>query len=181
MKRIIIATVLAVLGKLASAQYQLASAQYQLVNDGSTVQFTIKNFGFNVTGTFTGLTGQVRFDARHPEDASFDVGLNAASVNTDNTMRDDHLRKAAYFNTEKYPLIRLVSGKITGKNGGLLFTGKLTIKDHTKDLSFPFTWEAAGGGYRFKGVFTINRKDFDVGGTSTISDKLEVALDVNVK
>jgi len=176
MKRSIIATVFVVLGKLASAQYQP-------VNEGSTVQFTIKNFGFNVTGTMTGLTGQIRFDVEHPEDASFDVSLNAASVNTDNTMRDDHLRKAAYFNTEKYPLIRLVSGKITGsgKNGGLLFTGRLTIKDHTKDLSFPFTREAAGGGYRFKGVFTINRKDFDVGGTSTISDKLEVALDVIVK
>lgn len=176
MKKIIIVIVLAVLGKLASAQYQP-------VNDGSVVQFTIRNFGFNVTGLLTGLTGQIRFDPQHPEESGFDVSLNAASVNTDNSMRDDHLRKAAYFNTEKYPLIRLVSGKITGsgKNRGLLFTGKLTIKDHTKDLSFPFTWEAAGGGYRFKGVFSINRKDFDIGGTSTISDKLEVTLDVIAK
>ncbi len=176
MKKIIIVTVLAALGKLASAQYQP-------VNDGSVVQFTIRNFGFNVTGLLTGLTGQIRFNSQHPEESGFDVSINAASVNTDNNMRDDHLRKAAYFNTEKYPLIRLVSGKVTpsGKNGGLLFTGKLTIKDHTKDLSFPFTWEAAGGGYRFKGAFTINRKDFDIGGTSTISDKLDVTLDVIAK
>jgi len=174
MKRILIGMVLVALGKLASAQYQP-------VNDGSVVQFTIKNFGFKVTGTLTGLAGQIRFNVEHPENASFDVSLNAASVNTDNTMRDDHLRKTAYFDTEKYPLIRLVSGKITlsGKNG--LFTGKLTIKDHTKDLSFPFSWEAAGGGYRFKGTFSINRKDFDVGGTSTISDKLDVMLDVIAK
>ena len=166
--------VLAVLGKLTSAQYQP-------VNDGSLIQFTIKNFGFNVTGTLTGLKGQIHFDVEHPENASFDVSLNATSINTDNTMRDDHLRRTAYFDTEKYPVIRLVSGKITasGRNG--LFTGKLTIKDHTKDLSFPFSWQAEGGGYRFKGVFAINRKDFDVGGTSTISDKLEVTLDVIAK
>jgi len=176
MKRIIIVTVLAVLG-------ELASAQYQPVNDGSVVQFSIRNFGFNVSGALTGLTGQIRFDSQHPEDAGFDVSLDAASINTDNAMRDDHLRKAAYFNSEKYPVIRLVSGKITisGNKGGLLFSGKLTIKDHSKDISFPFTWEAAGGGYRFKGVFAINRKDFDVGGTSTISDKVEIALDVLVK
>jgi polyisoprenoid-binding protein YceI len=176
MKRIIIIIALAVLGKLASAQYQP-------VKEGSTVQFTIKNFGFNVSGSFTGLTGVVRFDSQNPGSASFDVSLDAASVNTDNNMRDDHLRRPSYFDAEKYPRIRLVSGKVTttGKNGVYLFTGKLTIKDHTKDVSFPFTSESVGGGYRFKGGFTINRKDFDVGGTSTISDKLEVALDVIVK
>jgi polyisoprenoid-binding protein YceI len=60
--------------------------------------------------------------------------------------------------------------------------GKLTLKNHTKDLSFPFTAEAAdGGGYRFKGTFSINRKDFEVGGTSTISDNLDVTLDITAK
>ena len=177
MKRILlIVIVAAILGKPASAQFQP-------VKEGSTVQFTIRNFGFNVSGSFTGLTGVVRFDGGDPDNASFDVSLDAASVNTDNNMRDDHLRKSSYFDTEKYPRIRLVSGKVTksGKNGVFLFVGKLTIKDHTKDVSFPFTAESVGGGYRFKGVFSINRKDFEVGGTSTISDKLDVALDVIVK
>ncbi|MBS1659603.1 MAG: YceI family protein, partial [Bacteroidetes bacterium] len=88
-----------------------------------------------------------------------------------------------YFDVEKYPKIRLLSEKISSaKKGVFQFTGQLTLKNHTKAVSFPFTAEAAdGGGYRFKGTFSINRKDFEVGGTSTISDNLDVELDVIAK
>jgi polyisoprenoid-binding protein YceI len=85
---------------------------------------------------------------------------------------------------KKIIAVRLVSGKVTaaGKKGTFLFVGRLTVKEHTKDISFPFAVEMeASGGYRFKGAFTMNRKDFDLGGTSTISDKLEVTLDVIAK
>jgi polyisoprenoid-binding protein YceI len=61
----------------------------------------------------------------------------------------------------------------------------LTIKDKSKEISFPFTvvqgsgGAAPGGGdVTFKGAFTINRKDFGVGGTSTISNELTVSLTV---
>lgn len=176
MKKIIVLFLLAAIGKPAWTQYKP-------VDDGSSVQFRIKNFGFGITGAFTGLTGTIRFDPQHPADAAFDVSVNAVTVNTDNNMRDDHLRAPSYFDTNKYPLIRIVSDKVTisGKKETYLFTGKLTIKDHTKDISFPFSTMATGGGYRFKGVFTINRKEFGVGGTSTISDNLEVELNVMAK
>ncbi|HVV03351.1 MAG TPA: YceI family protein, partial [Puia sp.] len=56
--------------------------------------------------------------------------------------------------------------------------GKLTIKGHEKGISFPFSATAAMGGYLFKGAFKIKRKDFEVGGTSTISDEMDVSLSV---
>jgi polyisoprenoid-binding protein YceI len=97
-------------------------------------------------------------------------------------MRDDHLRGESYFNVQHYPRIRLVSTHIApGRKGSYLFTGQLTIKDHTKEVSFPFTAAASAGVYRFTGTFTINRKDFDVGGFSTISNELDVMLDVTAK
>lgn len=157
-------------------------AQYQPLDKESSVQFKIKNFGFNITGSLTGLSGKIQFDPSRVGEAAFDVSVDANSINTDNGMRDDHLRKESYFNVQNYPHIRLVSGMITAsKKGTFLFTGQLTIKSHTKEVSFPFTAEAADGGYRFKGSFTINRKDFEVGGTSTISDELEIMLNVIAK
>ena len=157
-------------------------AQFQPQDAASTVQFKIKNFGFNTTGIVTGLTGKIRFDPARVGDAAFDVTADAGTINTDNGMRDEHLRKEDYFNAAVYPHIRLVSGKISeGKKGAFLFSGQLKIKDRTKDLSFPFTAEPEGGGYRFKGSFTINRKDFNVGGTSTISNELEVEINVLAK
>ena len=83
----------------------------------------------------------------------------------------------------KHPVIKLVSTKVaaTDKKETFLFTGKLTIKNTTKDISFAFQPVQSGDGYVFKGSFKIKRKDFDVGGTSTISDELEVQLNIVAK
>ena len=159
-----------------------ATAQFRPVNDGSSVQFKIKNFGFNVGGSFSGLQGSIKFDPNDISHAEFNVSIDANTVNTDNNLRDEHLRKETYFDVKKYPRIFFVSTKVapSTKNGEYLISGKLTIKNTTKDISFPFTAETSNAGYLFKGTFTINRKDFDVGGSSIISDNLEVKLGVLV-
>jgi polyisoprenoid-binding protein YceI len=176
MKKTLVVFLTAIAGKLGLAQYKP-------IDNGSSVKFAIKNFGFTVTGTFTGLSGSIRFDPDRLADAAFDISIDANSVNTDNNMRDSHLRMYSYLNVKDYPRIRLVSDKISAsaKKGGWFFFGKLTIRNRTKDISFPFSAEALNGGYLYKGLFTINRKDFDVGGTSTISDNLEVSLSVLAK
>jgi polyisoprenoid-binding protein YceI len=147
-------------------------AQFQPLDGGSSVQFKIKNFGFTVTGSFSGLKGYIRFDSANLSVDSFNVSVDAASINTDNDLRDGHLREESYFDVKNHPRILLVSNKITGSNkSGVLFLfGKLTIKKVTRDISFPFTATASEGGLLFKGQFKINRKDFDIGGSSTISD-----------
>lgn len=155
-------------------------AQYRPVDQGSTIKFIVQNFGFDVNGSFSGLHGSISFDLQNLADAHFDVDIDANTINTDNSLRDNHLREASYFDVKKYPRIQVLSTKISpaDKKGEFLFTGKLTIKGTTKDISFPFEATPAGEGYVFKGSFKINRKDFGVGGTSTISNALEVQLNI---
>jgi len=162
---------------------QRAICQLTPVEKQSRVEFKIKNFGFTVTGTFSGINGKIVFDPKNFAACNFNVSVDANTVNTDNSLRDDHLRGENYFDVKKYPRISFVSTKITNSNKeGILFIfGKLTIKNTTKDISFPFTATPGNGGYAFKGSFTINRKDFGVGGTSIISDELTVNLDVFAK
>ncbi len=154
------------------------SDQYKPEDHGSLVQFRIKNLGFNVKGSFSGLDGIIQFDPNNPTASHFEVSVDANTVNTDNTMRDNHLRNETYFDAKNYPRIRFVSTKITpsNKTGAFTIFGKLTIKNQTKDISFPFTASLSNEGYLFNGTFRINRRDFNVGGTSTISDDLEVTL-----
>ena len=162
----------------------VASApQYTPTDQGSSVTFKIKNLGFNVEGSFTGLKGKISFDPEHPTEASFDVTVDAAKINTDNEMRDEHLRKESYFDVQNYPVIRFVSTGIqtSGKKENFVMSGKLTIRDHTKDISFPFIATPLGNDYIFSGAFTINRKDFGIGGTSTISSTLDLSLTVLAK
>jgi polyisoprenoid-binding protein YceI len=149
------------------------------VNEGSTISFKIKNFGINNEGSFKGLQGTILFDPQNAPADSFDVSVDAASVNTDNEMRDEHLRKEAYFDVEKYPRIRFVSSAVTvDGNGHYKLMGKLTIKRTTKEISFPFLAMPAGDDYIFKGSFTINRRDFDVGGASTLGNEVTLSLTV---
>jgi polyisoprenoid-binding protein YceI len=95
-------------------------------------------------------------------------------------MRDNHLRAGDFFDVKNYPQIRFVSAKVSAakKNGTLFVSGKLTMKGVTKDISFPFTAQPVQDGYLFNGGFTINRRDFKVGGGSTVSDHLTVLLKV---
>jgi polyisoprenoid-binding protein YceI len=160
-----------------------ALPQYKPASEGSVIQFKIKNLGFSVDGSFTGLSGTILFDPNSLAESVFDVSVDAGQINTDNHMRDDHLKKETYFDVEHYPRIQLLSSKITAssKKGVLIFSGKLSIKKQSKDISFPFTAEPYNGGYLFKGSFNLNRKDFDIGGTSTISDMVEVSLSVFAK
>jgi polyisoprenoid-binding protein YceI len=160
-----------------------APAQYKAVDQGSAVKFTIRNFGFDVTGSFTGVQGHIDFDPQNPTDIGFNVSIDAATVNTDNSLRDQHLKDDGYFDVINYPRIRLASTKIiaSNKGGTYLFSGQLTIKGKSKGISFPFTAISSGDGFVFKGSFKINRKDFGIGGTSTISNELEVSLNVLAK
>jgi polyisoprenoid-binding protein YceI len=157
--------------------------QFKPVDDQSLINFRIRNFGISVNGLFKGIKGEIRFDPTKPEEALFDVSIDATTVNTDNSMRDDHLRGTNYFDTQHYPTIRFISTKLvpSNKQGFWMLSGRLTIKDHVKDIYFPFSATAVKGGYLFKGAFMLKRKEFNVGGSSTISDELEVSLDVFAK
>jgi len=159
-----------------------ALAQYKLVEAGSSAKFTIKNLGFGVDGAFSGFEGFVGFDPQNPANSRFDVTIDAASVNTGNNLRDEHLRGQSYFDVKNSPKIRLQSNKITamGKNGIYLFSGLLSIKGKSKQISFPFSATPQADGFVFKGSFKMNRGDFDIGGTSTVADELEVNINAIV-
>ena len=152
------------------------------VDDGSKVAFTNKNFGIAVNGTLKGLEGNINFDPNALETSSFDVTVKVATIDTDNGMRDASL-KQDYFQVENHPLIRLVSSKIElterSSQGFYNFTGKLTIKGITKEVSFPFQATRQRENLIFVGNFAINRLDFKVGESSSIlSNKVNISLKV---
>ena len=157
---------------------------YTPTDAGSKVRFVIKNFGINTGGTFEGLAGSVVFDPANLAGASFNVSVDAKSVDTDMEARDNHLRKEEYFDVEKYPKLSFRSTKITttNKEGYLFMFGVITIKNISKEISFPFKQTSKDGGILFEGEFKLNRRDFGVGGKSfSMSDELNVELSIFAK
>ncbi len=150
-------------------------------DDGSKVRFVIKNFGINTGGTFEGLSGAIEFDPQNLAAAKFNVSVEAKTVDTDIQARDNHLRREEYFDVEKYPRLSFTSTKVTRTNKPeyLYMFGNLTIKGVTREVKFPFQVFQKENGYLFEGEFTLNRRDFGVGGRSfSLSDKLDVELSV---
>jgi polyisoprenoid-binding protein YceI len=162
----------------------MAQQTYTPGDAGSKVHFVIKNFGIKTGGDFTGLKGIVKFDANNLSASSFNVTVDANTVNTDNSSRDGHLRKSEYFDVAKYPVISFVSTKIVSSTvaGRFYMYGNLIIKGVTKPVEFGFGAIAKDGGYLFDGTFEINRRDFGVGGNSvSLADKLKVTLSIFAK
>lgn len=161
-----------------------AQATYSAIDDGSRVHFVIRNFGIRTGGDFTGLQGTIKFDPAKYSASSFDVTVDAATIDTDNSSRDGHLKKAEYFDVATHKTLRFKSTKITLSTaaGRYYMFGELTIKGVTKPVEFGFGATPKDGGYVFDGSFEINRRDFGVGGSSiTLSDNLTVSLSVFAK
>ncbi|MEP6846924.1 MAG: YceI family protein [Panacibacter sp.] len=157
-------------------------AQNLVPNDaGSSIKFSIKNFGITVNGSFKGLKGNITFDPQIPGNSLINLSVDAGTVNTGIDSRDSHLKKEDYFNVNKFPLITFLSTKVsaTGKEGIFNINGNISIKGTTKNISFPFTATTQQGGYLLKGTFKLNRRDFSVGsGSLILSDNLDVSFSV---
>jgi polyisoprenoid-binding protein YceI len=149
---------------------------------GSKVSFQIKNFGVTVSGTFSGLKGDIQFDPIIPKNCSVNISINSKTIDTGIDLRDNHLMKEEYFDTDVYPTISFISQNLTVQDGHWKAEGKLTVKETTKEVSFPFKVVTQKDGYAFKGTFTLNRRDFGVGGRSfSIADDVAINFEVIMK
>ena len=99
--------------------------------------------------------------------AKISFSADVASIDTNNTDRDNHLKSADFFEVEKFPKLTFVSTgvKKTGE-GSYVVSGDFTIKDVTKtidlDVEYSGLMKDPWGNTRTGFVITgkINRKDF---------------------
>ncbi|MEZ2338144.1 YceI family protein [Mucilaginibacter sp. RCC_168] len=176
MKKIYFATILAFLVTNSFAQIKTTVTK-------SAIAFKIKNMGITCTGVFNGLQADVQFKPADLAGSSIIASVETATVNTDNEMRDNHLKSADYFDVATYPKITLKSVSFKHKSGDN-YTGSfnVTIKDKTKLIEVPFTYTEKGNTAVFNGSFKVNRKDFGVGGNSMVlADEATVTVNVEIK
>ncbi len=147
----------------------------------SSVKFKIKNAGFTVDGSFSDLKEKIVFDANNVAGSNIEASISSKTVNTGNGTRDGHLKGEKYFDVAKYPLISLKSTSLSKQATGS-YTGRfqLTIRETTKDIVIPFTYTEKDGTGIFNGSFTIDRRDYGVGGSSMImADNVTIMIEVS--
>ena len=134
------------------------------------VHFTATHMVINeVTGEFKKFDGKITSDDEDFTNTSIEFTIQVNSINTDNEMRDNHLKSDDFFNAEKYPTITFKSKsfkKIEGKK--YMLTGDLTIRDVTKTIDLAVIYNGKindpYGNLRagFKVAGTINRLEYNL-------------------
>lgn len=102
----------------------------------SLVQFSVRHMMIStVRGRFDKFSGTIDFDENDPTNATIDITIDVASVNTDEQQRDDHLRSPDFFDVANYPTMTFKSTRIekVDDSHGRIF-GDLTIRDTTREV-----------------------------------------------
>lgn len=161
----------------------------------SVIGFSAKHFMVTtVRGSFQEFDGTIEVEGDDYNTLKADVVIKTASVSTNTPQRDDHLRSADFFDSEKYPEMHFVSTGVE-KKGDDRYTlkGDLTIKDITKPVALDATVEGSYNdpygneriGVNLRGQ--VNRKDWGLtwnqvfeAGAVMVSEKVSLELDMAV-
>ncbi|MDB5255347.1 MAG: hypothetical protein JWM14_42 [Chitinophagaceae bacterium] len=148
----------------------------------SSLTFKIKNAGIGVDGSFKEYTAAVQFDPKNLTTSHIEGKIKTKSISTGINGRDNHLRKEDFFYVDKYPEINFRSTAIKPQGADYIITGKLTIKDVTREVSLPLKQTRNGTIDVYEASFTINRLDFHVGEDSwTMSDDVLITIKITTK
>jgi len=79
----------------------------------SHIGFKVKHLMFtNVRGSFTEYNASISTDGNDFTTAEINVSINAASINTNDSKRDEHLRSADFFDVEKIKDINFLGERL---------------------------------------------------------------------
>ncbi|TXD52818.1 MULTISPECIES: YceI family protein [unclassified Polaribacter] len=135
----------------------------------SAITFIIKNFGFNVDGNFKTFSVSSNFDAQRLKESFFNAEIQVNSIFTDSKSRDAHLLEEDYFDVKKYPKMIFQSTAIEEiANFKYILKGFITIKGIKKRVETPLAITTLKESTVFKANFELDRKDFNVGGSSLV-------------
>jgi polyisoprenoid-binding protein YceI len=164
-----------------AAAAALAASQWALQPKESKLTFVGEQAGAQFEGAFDKFTADISFDPKNLAASRFDVKIDTASVNTQDEERDTTIKSADLFDVKRFPSAHYVADKFTDKGGNKYSaTGKLTLRNVTKDVPIDFTFENKNGDAWLKGTAKIKRLDFGVG-QGEWKDTSQVGNDVQVR
>ncbi len=186
-----------VLGALTSVPVagSAATTTWEIDAAHSSAQFSIRHLMIsNVRGEFVTMSGAVHVDDADPTKSVVEGTIDAASIDTRNAKRDEHLRSPDFLDTAKFPTITFKSKRIEKAGTGWKIVGDLTLHGVTREVALDLTdvspqQKDGRGNVKVGGQATtkINRKDFGIvwnqaldGGGVAVGDEVSITLDVEV-
>jgi polyisoprenoid-binding protein YceI len=161
----------------------------------TTVEFSVKHLMIaTVKGRLDAVRGSVLLDPTRPAASRVEVEMDAASIDTGEAKRDEHLRSADFLDVASWPQLRFVGKRVEGDTTRRFrLAGDLTIRGVTREVVLDVRHEGSArdpwGSDRqaFHATTSINRSDFGLRwnvaletGGMLVGEEVRVAIDVEL-
>jgi len=174
--------VTSVFSSATQAQSSVGAPVFRITPVQSKVTFYVKS-SVKLEGTFEKWDATLVFNSTDASTGVLDIRIQADSVNSGSKSKDEKLKGEHCFDVTNEPFITFHSTKITQTGPNTFNVAeifKLRGISKPEGLTFTVDREAGGATGEIKGVLTIDRKDYGLGGGIhfvTIADRVDLTLD----
>ncbi|RFU87025.1 hypothetical protein DY218_09125 [Streptomyces triticagri] len=160
----------------------------------SAVAFTARHIGLaRIHGRFTTFAGAIRV-ADRMDLSAMHVVIDAASIDTNVKMRDDHLRSADFLDVGRYPTLEFYSERFVHRGGTRWgVTGALSLHGVTRTVTLDTEYLGTGHGMEgetraaCRATTELHRDDFTISwqtmlarGIAVVGPSITVDLDIQI-
>ncbi|MBO0513499.1 YceI family protein [Streptomyces beijiangensis] len=160
----------------------------------SQIGFTARHIGLaRIHGRFNTFAGAIRI-ADRMEDSAMHVIIDAASIDTNVQMRDDHLRSGDFLDVVRYPTLEFYSDRFIHRGGTRWgVTGALTLHGVSRTVTLETHYLGIGNGMEgetraaCRATTELHREDFTVNwqtmlarGIAVVGNSITIDLDIQV-
>jgi polyisoprenoid-binding protein YceI len=160
----------------------------------SSIGFTARHIGMaRIHGRFNSFAGAVRI-SDPVERSALHVVIDAASIDTNVKMRDDHLRSADFLDVERFPTLEFYSDRFVHRGGARwALTGALSLHGVTRTVTLDTEYLGLGNGMEgearaaCRATTELHRDDFTVSwqtmlarGIAAVGPSIQIELDVQI-
>ena len=179
---------------MSTATTAPSAVAYTIDPSHSSAGFKVRHLMISyVRGGFSGITGDVVFDAVNPANTRINASIDVNTLHTHDPRRDERVKGADLLDAANFPAITFVSKKMIpdGKDQWKI-TGDLTLHGVTKEVTLDMESSPAEAKDPFgklrrgaSATTTIKRSDFGITmnvaletGGVMLGDEIRVHLDV---
>ncbi len=114
MSTVIKPAVIAVVCSLFVGQSVFGAETYVIDGAHTSIIFGVSHMGYSFTyGRFNEVRGGYVLDRENPAASQFQLTISAASLDTNQPKRDQHLKSPDFFNVKQFPVISFQSTGVT--------------------------------------------------------------------
>jgi polyisoprenoid-binding protein YceI len=130
----------------------------------STLTFTNTYQNVEYTGQFRRFNANITYDPNDLAHAKFDVGVDIASLDTQNSERDHTALGADFFDASKFPQAHFVTTAFRkAADGKVIADGTLTLHGVSKPVSLAVAFATRGDTATLDVTAQLKRLDFGIG------------------